>query len=81
MNKSQRILMLACLVIGIGAVAAFWLFDVPGKSILFVLLLLFCPLSHFLMMQFMGHGDTEHDHAHNQVTDVPSQVELNVGKK
>lgn len=67
MSKKHTILMLACCVIGMGAVLAIYAFKVPFNNVVLGLMLLICPLSHFLMMGAMGHGKQEghemHDHA------------------
>lgn len=81
MAKSHKKLMLACCVIGVGAAAAVWLFNVPGKSVLFTLMLLLCPLSHIIMMQFMGHENSEHKEHHGQIIDIPAEVNRNAGNK
>ena len=57
MSKKHTLLMLACCLIGIGAAAAIFLFKIPSNNVLFGLLILLCPLSHLLMMRFMGHQD------------------------
>jgi len=57
MSKKHGLLMLACCVLGMGVAAAVFLFDVPLNRVFTGLLLLLCPLSHLIMMRFMGHGD------------------------
>jgi hypothetical protein len=65
MSKKHMILMLACCLIGMGAVAAIYLFRVPTNSVLVGLMLLLCPLSHILMMRGMMGGHENHDHDHS----------------
>lgn len=60
MSKKHGLIMVACCVIAMGALAAVLLFKVPVNNVFIVLMILICPLSHFLMMGMMGHG--EHDH-------------------
>jgi len=48
--------MAACCVIGMGGAAAIFLFGVPANKLLTGFIVLLCPLSHLLMMKFMGHG-------------------------
>jgi len=60
MSKKHGLLMLACCVLGMGVAAAVFLFGVPLNKVFTGLLLLLCPLSHLIMMRFMGHGDHSH---------------------
>lgn len=60
MSKKHGLIMVACCFIAMGALAAVLLFKVPVNNVFVVLMILICPLSHFLMMGLMGHG--EHDH-------------------
>ena len=60
MSKKHTLLMVACCVIGMGAVAAIFLFKLPVNSVLVGLMLLVCPLSHLLMMGAMGKQGHEH---------------------
>ena len=53
--------MVACCLIGMGAVAAIFLFKLPVNSVLVGLMLLVCPLSHLLMMGAMGKQGHQHD--------------------
>lgn len=62
MSKKMMLLMTACCVIGMGAVAAIFLFRVPVNNVLLGLMLLICPLSHFLMMGMMGKDHEQHQH-------------------
>ena len=71
MSKKHTILMLLCCVVGMGGAAAIFIFGVPVNSVVTAFLILLCPLSHILMMKFMGHGDGHQhgdtvDHAHHQ---------------
>ena len=63
MSKKHTLIMMACCVIGMGAVAAVFLFKVPVNNVLFVLMLMICPLSHFLMMGMMGKNHDQHQHS------------------
>ena len=56
MSKTHKILMMACCLIGLGAAAAIFLFGVSTKTVLLGMMVLLCPLSHLLMMRFMGHN-------------------------
>jgi len=58
--------MLACCLVPVIALGAIILFKVPVNQVLYVGLILMCPLSHLLMMKFMGHGEGQ-DHSHHQV--------------
>jgi uncharacterized membrane protein len=54
-------LMLLCCLIPIAALGAIFLFNVQVSSVLFVGIILLCPLLHFFMMKGMmgGHGHGE----------------------
>lgn len=55
MKKSHLWMMLLCCLIPLGGLIAIYFFNIPLKSILFYGMVLLCPLSHLLMMKFMGH--------------------------
>ena len=55
MNKTYKTLMIVCSLVAIGAAAAFFFFKIPVRNVGFGLMILICPLSHLLMMKFMGH--------------------------
>lgn len=63
MSKKHTILMLLCCVIGMGAAAAIFFFGIPVNRVFTTLLILLCPLSHLLMMKFMGHDHGAEDHS------------------
>jgi hypothetical protein len=66
MSKKHTILMIACCLIGMGAVVAVSVFKIPVNRVVLGLMLLLCPLSHILMMSMMGHKDHE-EHDHSQI--------------
>ena len=66
MNRKHALLMIACCLVPIAGFALVSLFNIPLKSVLYFVLILFCPLSHILMMKYMGHGD---DHQHGKALD------------
>ncbi len=59
MNKKHMLLMVLCCVVGMGAVLAITVFRIPVNNVVTIGLLLLCPLSHVIMMAFMG---KDHDH-------------------
>lgn len=63
MKKSHLLIMILCCLIPVAALAAIFLFKVPVSSVVLYALILLCPLSHLLMMKFMGH-----DHPHSTKT-------------
>jgi hypothetical protein len=66
MSKKHTILMLLCCVVGMGAAAAILFFGIPVNRVFTALMILLCPLSHLLMMNFMmkgGHDHGAHDRA------------------
>jgi hypothetical protein len=66
MSKTHTLIMLACCVVAMGAAAAFFIFGIPVNKILIGLMILICPLSHILMMKFMGHSHEGHAGMHPQ---------------
>jgi hypothetical protein len=54
--------MVLCCLIPLAGFAAVRFFNVPVNTVVWVAMLLLCPLSHLLLMKFMM-KDHEHDHA------------------
>ena len=63
MKKSHMLLMLLCCLIPIIGLTAVYVFKIPLSSLLLYGMILLCPLSHILMMRFMGH-----DHSSTEQT-------------
>ena len=64
MSSRHGLLMLICCLIPIIAIAAIRLLNIPLNGVLYVVLLLLCPLSHVLMMSGMRkhqHGSSRED--------------------
>lgn len=67
MKKSYMWMMILCCLIPIAGLAAVYLFDIPLSNVLFYGMALLCPLSHLLMMKFMGHEHSSAEpHAQHQ---------------
>lgn len=58
MTKKQMLLMLVCCLVPIVGALALFVFNVPLNKVLLFALVLFCPLSHILMMFMPGHAHT-----------------------
>ncbi len=70
MKKSRMFLMLLCCLIPIIGLTAVYFSKVPLSSVLLYGVILLCPLSHILMMKFMGHdhSSTEQHEQHQHHT-------------
>ena len=67
MTKKHMLIMIACCLVPVIALGAIFLFKVPVNQVVYVGLILMCPLSHLFMMKFMGHGEgQDHSHHHAQ---------------
>jgi uncharacterized membrane protein len=81
MKKSHLWLMLLCCLIPVIGLAAVYLFKVPVSNVIFYGMILLCPLSHIIMMKFMGHdhsqSDTQSEHKHTSTSlPAPNQEKL-----
>jgi uncharacterized membrane protein len=74
MKKSHMLLMLLCCLIPVVGLVLVYFFKVPLNNVLFYGMVLLCPLSHLLMMRFMGHEhsttqqNTQHQHHAGSLT-------------
>ena len=76
MSKKHMLLMLACCLIPVAALIAISVFKIPVSAVIYGALLLACPLSHILMMKFMGHDHQQQnasEHRHPTVIDVDAK--------
>jgi hypothetical protein len=80
MKKSHIWMMIACCLIPIAGLAAVYWFNNPVSRVVYFGLMLFCPLSHILMMKFMGHDHASSDqhaqHRHH-TNSLPASSEEN----
>ena len=73
MKKSHLLIMLLCCLIPVIGLVAVYFFRVPLNNVLLYGMLLLCPLSHLLMMKFMGH-DHSSSEQHSQHQHHPSSI-------
>jgi hypothetical protein len=67
MKKSHMYLMLLCCLIPVVALTLVYFFKIPLNTVLLYGMVLLCPLSHILMMRFMGHDHSSAEqHAEHQ---------------
>ncbi len=63
MNKKHILIMLACCLIPLVALAAIFLFGIPASTVVLAGLVLLCPLSH-CSDEILGH---EHEEGHHHI--------------
>lgn len=82
-NIGHWLIMLLCCLLPVVAIGAILLFDVPVSTVLFAGLLLFCPLSHLLMMFWMGrnHHRSLHQGTVSEKEETAGSRELPVPQK
>lgn len=78
MKKSHMFIMILCCLIPIVGLVAVYFFKVPLSNVLLYGMILLCPISHLLMMKYMGHdhtpSDTNPQHQHHTSSVItPSQ--------
>jgi hypothetical protein len=61
MNKKHLMIMLACCLVPMAGLVLIAFFKIPVSTVLLGAMIVICPLSHLLMMVFMGR---EHNASH-----------------
>lgn len=60
MTGKHFLLILACCLVPLVALAAIFFFNIPLNTVLLVGLILVCPLAHLIMMKFMIQEQDHH---------------------
>ncbi|HEY4688575.1 MAG TPA: DUF2933 domain-containing protein [Anaerolineae bacterium] len=60
MKTKHLLIMLACCLVPLAALAAITVFNIPANTMIYFGILLLCPLLHFAMMRNMGHEHHGH---------------------
>ena len=71
MKKSHMWIMLLCCLIPVVGLVAVYFFQIPFSKVVFLGLMVLCPISHLLMMKFMGHDHSspqQHSQHHTAST-------------
>jgi len=79
MTKKHMLIMLACCLVPLAALAAITVFNVPANTVVYFGILLLCPLLHFVMMRNMGHDHAEHSGHHSMPK--AQRPRLTIGEK
>lgn len=60
MTGKHFLLILACCLVPLVALAAIFFFNIPLNTVLLIGLILVCPLAHLIMMKFMIQEQDHH---------------------
>jgi len=80
MKKSHMWMMILCCLVPVVGLVAVYFFQIPFSKVVFFGLMLLCPISHLLMMKFMGH-DHSSPEEHSQHQHHPTSINTSLPEK
>ena len=75
MSRKHILIILACCLVPLLVLGAVTVLKVPLSQVITFGLVLLCPLSHLLLMKYMGHGEEHKEHPHAMLSEPTEKLE------